>query len=83
MTQTIAISAEILTHDTEWATKFGQPGRNGRTAITVDAYECLTFGPKHAQMVRFNLGRNIPSDWGNPIAMIPRSHTSLPPVATD
>lgn len=71
------ITVEILTHDATWIAKYGRPGRDGRTAITITRYAETTFGPKRTPMVRFDLGNDIPRDWGNRWTMIPRDHTSL------
>lgn len=71
------ITVEILTHDAAWIAKYGRPGHNGRTAITITRYVETTFGTKRTPMVRFDLGEDMPRGWGNRWAMIPRDHTSL------
>lgn len=54
---------------------------NGNTIATIeisdDSVERLTFGPKNAQMIRFDLSqvaKKLPRDWYNKAAMIPAAH---------
>lgn len=63
------MKVEIRTDDTAWAIEHGQPGRDGRTVVTVAAVEPVTFAGK--RMVRFTLP-SAPRDWrGQTTAMSP------------
>jgi hypothetical protein len=57
-----------------WTTdEFG----NHVATIEISDVERLTFGPKNAPMIRFDLSKvakRLPRDWYNANAMIPASH---------
>lgn len=74
----------ICTTDTTWMKAHAlsvETLDNGNTfahiAIADDSVERLTFGPKNAQMIRFDLSqvaKRLPRDWYNKAAMIPAAH---------
>ncbi|MEV7264689.1 hypothetical protein AB0N38_14165 [Micromonospora aurantiaca] len=65
------VQLEIRTSDAQWARQHGTPGRDERTVIKVDKVEPLTFAGR--DMVRFDLGAKLPSDWPNRWGMVPAS----------
>ena len=62
---------EIRTEDTAWAAEHSTPGRDGRVVVSAEAVERVTFAGQ--DMVRFDLGTALPSDWWNRYAMVPAS----------
>lgn len=74
---------QIHTSDNAWMKRHALSTTtldNGNTIAVIEiddaSVERLTFGPKNAQMIRFDLSqvaKRIPSDWYNKAAMIPAS----------
>lgn len=74
---------KIWTKDTTWtkrnALRVETINGNNVAIIEIDgdSVERLTFGPKNAQMIRFDLSKvakRLPRDWSNANAMIPATH---------
>lgn len=65
------VQVEIRTSDATWSQQHGTPGRDGRTVVSVASVEPTTFAGR--DMVRFDLGAKLPSDWPNRWAMVPAS----------
>lgn len=75
---------KLCTTDAKWSAKHAirvETLDNGNTFAIVeiadDSVERLTFGPKNAQMIRFDMtqiAKTLPRDWYNKAAMIPTTH---------
>ena len=74
---------KLHTSDAKWAAKHAvrTSVENGNSVAFVEiddaSVERLTFGPKNAQMIRFDLtqvAKVLPRDWFNKAAMIPAAH---------
>lgn len=77
------MQVRLTTSDTKWIAKNAIRSEvvNGNTTAIVEiddaSVERLTFGPKNAQMIRFDLSqvaKVLPRDWYNKAAMIPAMH---------